>query len=205
MKKTIIVSIPMTASMQKTVYTSNDRSLPASSEEFYYPISALLAATIKPEDEIKTIMITKHSEVSCSEENVRLLVQELDGINKEAGADMTYQTVVSEFTEEKHVHEKLMAELADLIETGSVITADVTYGPKDLPIVIFSTLNFAERFLKCEIEHIIYGQGVFKDGKIVDTMICDFSPLYSLKSLTDTITCDDPDKARQLLKTIVSI
>lgn len=205
MKKTIIVSIPMTASIQKTVYTSNDRSLPASSKEFYYPVSALLAETIKPEDEIGVILITKHSEYSNSEDFAQIFVQELDEINKEHGADITISKIDSEFAEEKYVHDKLMAELADQIKTGSAITADVTFGPKDLPIVIFSALKFAERFLKCDIEHIIYGQGIFKDGKIIDTTICDFSPLYSLNSLTDTIKCDDPDKAKQILKTIVSL
>jgi len=205
MKKTILINIPMTANIQRTVYGSNDRSLPALQEPLYYPVSALLAKTMQPGDQIKAVMITKHSAYSRSEEFADIFVQELNKINENIGADITYELLESEFAEDKYVHDKLMYELVDHIETGSTIIADVTFGPKDLPIVIFTALNFAEKFLRCDIEHIIYGQGVFKDGEIVNTMICDFSPLYALKSLTDTIKCDDPEKARQILKTIVSL
>ena len=98
-----------------------------------------------------------------------------------------------------------MRKLIDEIDIESQIMADITYGPKDLPIVIFSTLSFAEKFLKCKIDNIVYGQADFIDDKVVGSIICDMTPLYCLSSVTNTIKCDDPQKARQMLKSLLSL
>ena len=39
-----------------------------------------------------------------------------------------------------------MLKIVDEIEDNSHILCDITYGPKDLPIVLFSVLNFAEKY-----------------------------------------------------------
>ena len=98
-----------------------------------------------------------------------------------------------------------MGRLVDEIDTGAHIMADVTYGPKDLPIVIFSALNFAEKFLRCEIDNIVYGQATFKDDRVVGSAICDMIPLYCLSSVTNTIKCDESEKARQMLKSLLEL
>ena len=50
-----------------------------------------------------------------------------------------------------------MGSIVDELEIGARVLVDTTYGPKDLPIVIFTALNFAEKFLECQIDNIIYG------------------------------------------------
>lgn len=62
-----------------------------------------------------------------------------------------------------------MGRIIDEIDDESHIIADITYGLKDLPIIIFSALGFAERFLGCEIDAIIYGQANFVSGHVVNT------------------------------------
>lgn len=42
-----------------------------------------------------------------------------------------------------------MGNIVDELEIGAHVLVDATYGPKDLPIVIFTTHNFAEKFLEC--------------------------------------------------------
>ena len=64
------------------------------------------------------------------------------------------------------------------IKDGSHIIADITFGPKDVPIIVFAVLGFAEKSLGCEVDHIIYGQANFENGRPVNTKICDMSPLY---------------------------
>jgi hypothetical protein len=98
-----------------------------------------------------------------------------------------------------------IVKIVDEIDDKTHIIADITYGPKDLPIVLFSAMNFAEKFLECEIENIIYGQAVFKDGKPTDTKICDMVPLYYLNSVTNTIRSEDSTRARQMLKSLLSL
>ena len=100
---------------------------------------------------------------------------------------------------------QLMGKIVDEIDNGSHIIVDITYGPKDLPIIIFTALGFAEKFLECEVDAIIYGQASFVDGHVVNTKICDMSPLYYLSSVTNTIKCDEPEKARKALKSLLSL
>ena len=98
-----------------------------------------------------------------------------------------------------------MAKIIDAIDVDTHIIADITYGSKDMPIVLFSAMGFAEKFLRCEIDNIIYGQANFENGKVVNTKICDMIPLYYINSVTDTIHCDEPEKAKQMLKTLLSL
>ena len=102
-------------------------------------------------------------------------------------------------------HDKLLLDIVDEFEENSHITADITYGPKDLPIVLFTALNFGEKFFGCEIDNIVYGQANFVDGKPTNTKICDMIPLYYLNSVTNTVNCDSPAKAKEMLKSLLSM
>ena len=66
-------------------------------------------------------------------------------------------------------------------------------------------MNFAEKFFDCEIDNIVYGQATFADGNVTNTKIRDMIPLYYLNSVTNTVQCSDPIKAKQMLKSLLSI
>lgn len=196
MKKTVIVDIPMTQKINRNVYD----------QKFSFPIAAFLSRQMKPEDEINCILLTKHSAYSMSMERVELFKEEMDLANEGTDAKISYHVIESEFEEEREVHEKLMAEIIRNIEDDSHILADITFGPKDVPIIVFAVLNFAEKFLGCEVDNIIYGQGFFdKNNEFVGGKICELIPLYSLSSLTNTLNCPDAEKARDMLDSIVSL
>ena len=205
MKKIIICNIPMRKYIANTVYTSYDMSLPVSENPYRYPINSLLSQTVNGEDELKIILLIKKDGNAFYEKNTADYRQEVEEICTSSGAKAEFIPIDTAFSQEKENHEQLMGRLVDEIETGAHIMADITYGPKDLPIVIFSALNFAEKFLKCEIDNIVYGQATFKDDKVVGSAICDMIPLYCLSSVTNTIKCDDPQKARQMLRALLSI
>lgn len=205
MKKIVICNIPMKETVDKTVYTSNDLSLPASPRAVKFPVNAFLEETLKPNDEIKFILLTKNDQYSCARKNVANFVTEINEINKGIGAKFEFSTIDTVFSQEQAIHETLMASIVDQLDTDSHILVDITYGSKDMPIVLFSAMGFAEKFLRCEIDNIIYGQANFKDGKAVNTRICDMIPLYYLNSVTDTINCDEPEKAKRMLKTLLSL
>jgi len=206
MQITVIVNMPMTMIPQRKKYVSDDKSIAASDREVGYPVLSFLEETINTDDSLKFLLLTKHSEFSKWEQRVEEFKSEADQINRKIEAEITFEILDSDFEETKYVHEKLMEKIVSHIDNGSHIIADITYGPKDLPIVVFSALMFAEKFLGCQIDNIIYGQGVFNDeGEIINTKICDMSPLYALNSLTGTMQCDDPQKARKMLNAIVSL
>ena len=96
-------------------------------------------------------------------------------------------------------------DIVNELEDNAHITADITYGPKDLPIVLFTALNFAEKYFNCDIDNIVYGQAHFVDGKPTKTTICDMVPLYYLNSVANSVQCDSSEKAKEALKTLLSI
>lgn len=205
MNKTIICGIPMKKVIDQVVYRSDDKSIPSADRAVRYPINAFLEETLKPSDELKIILLVKQDPHGSHEHNIGLFKEELANANASIGAKVSYTVIDTDFSQSKSVHEHLMGRLVDEFDIGAHVIVDTTYGPKDLPVVIFTALNFAEKFLKCEIDNIIYGQASFVDGHAVDTKLCDMIPLYYLGSITNTIHCIEPEKAKSMLKALLSI
>ena len=205
MKKVIICNVPMREDVAKTVYTSNDLSLPVSEQSFRYPVISFLSQTLAADDELKVILLIKKDGNDFYENNKEAFKSEMSDVLIKTGAKAEYIIIDTAFSQDKETHEQLMVRLAEEIDVGSHILADITYGPKDLPIVIFSTLSFAENFLCCDIDNIIYAQAEFENNKVVKSMICDMSPLYYLSSVSNTIKCNDPVKAKQILKSLLTL
>ena len=160
---------------------------------------------MKNDDSIKFLLLVKKDGYGNYKKNLDCFKEEFEAVNAEIGATADYVVIDTEFSEEKSVHEKLMGSIVDELEIGARVLVDTTYGPKDLPIVIFTALNFAEKFLECQIDNIIYGKAEFVNGKAVDTKMCDMAPLYYLGSITNTIHCVEPGKAKAMLKSLISL
>ena len=191
--------------VDQSVYQSDDLSIPVSRRAVKYPINAFLEESLSPGDEIKVLLLLKKDDYGHYEKNREDFEKELREVNEKSGAQICVTVLDTAFSQEKAVHEQLMGRIIDEIDDESHIIADITYGPKDLPIIIFTALGFAEKFLGCEVDAIVYGQANFVDGHVVNTKICDMSPLYYLSSVTNTIQCDEPDKARKTLKSLLAL
>ena len=205
MKKTVLCNITMKEKTDRCVYAGRDRSLPVSDRAVVYPINAFLEKTLKAEDEVTAVLLVKKDSAGNYQKNAAAFLEELLAVNEKIGARIEFKTVETDFSEEQSVHEALLGRLVDELEDGTHISADMTYGPKDLPIVLFSALNFAEKFLGCEVDHLIYGQVSFKDGVPTNPQICDMIPLYCLNSVTNAVRAETPDRARQMLKSLLSM
>ncbi len=204
LKKTIICNIPMKKDVFPSVYESVDSSLPVSEEPFMYPINAFLAKTINNGDSLDVILLVKNDDYDCSSDNIERYKAELASVCGNVDVSPVYYVIRSDFDEKKDTHALLMNRIIDNINDDSHIFADITYGPKDLPIVVFAALLFAENYLRCSVDNIIYGQASFKDNRVVNTKICDMIPLYCMSALSNTINCNDPDKARIMIKNLLA-
>ncbi len=205
MKKVIICNVPMRENVDSVVFTSDDQSLPVSDRSFKYPINAFLTKTLTNKDELKVILLIKKDKNDYYLKNTKDCKKEFLDTCIYTGATVDFTIIDTDFDQNKEIHEKLMGRLVDEIVEGSHIMADITYGPKDLPIIIFSALSFAEKFLRCEVDNIVYGKADFKADKVVHSQICDMVPLYYLSSVTNTIKCDDPERARAMLKSLLEL
>lgn len=205
MKKTIICNVTMKEKTDHCVYKGSDHSLPTSDRAVIYPINAFLEKTLTAEDEVTALLLVKKDPAGNYQKNAAAFVKELLLVNETVGAKIEFKTLESSFSEEQEVHEALLDRIVDELEDGTHILADITYGPKDLPIVLFTALSFAEKFLSCEIENLLYGQVNYKDGKPENPKLCDMVPLYYLNSLTHTVRAEESGRARQMLKALLSL
>ena len=202
--KTIITAIPLREDIRRVIYHGADRSLPASDIETEFPIIAFLDAVKADSDGYDVIMLLKTSGYDSSRKNQKKFREQMKAIAERKGVDVTFHEIVTEFSENIDVHQGLMNEIVKLLPDGSTIIADITYGPKDMPMVVLSAIKFAERFLSCTAEHIIYGQGYFtSDNRFVEARLTDMLPLKALDSLIQSIPVSDSKTARELLNNIV--
>ena len=187
-----------------SVYESVDSSLPVSEEPFIYPINAFLDKNLNKGDSLDVILLVKNDDYDYSLDNIEKYKKELTSVCDNVGISPAYSVIRSVFDEKKNTHTLLMNRIIDSINDDSHIYADITYGPKDLPIVVFSALLFAENYLRCSVDNILYGQASFKDNRVINTRICDMIPLYCMSALSNTISCNDPDKARIMIKNLLA-
>jgi len=205
MKKTVICNIPFLKNLTPQVYVSEDASLPSSEEPYCYPINAYFEKVLTPEDELNIIMLTKVEPFGNFKNNMELFMEETKKVCAMTGARCAFQEVRTEFSEDVETHKLLLSGLIDALEPDSSIICDITFGSKDVPILVFNALTFAEKFLGCEIENILYGQAIFKDHEIVSAHLRDLSSLYYLNGVTESLPQVEAGKAKELFKAMLSL
>jgi len=166
------------------------------------PINAIFAKTLKKGDELKVIYIQVIGENSLGEENKKVFIDELEGINKNIGAILSYDTVEMEFLATKNTYNKLITDLSEKIPENSELYTDITYGSKPEILSLFCALRFVEEFRDAFLEFFVYGKVEFpkEKGDPVSPMIFDLTSLYYLFKLMGTMDKMDADTASGILK-----
>jgi len=189
--KLVFSTIPM-QEVNPVFYKSTENKAVEYSEEVRFPINALLAKTLKKDDEVKVVRII--TDGRFSDENVKLQKEELDKINEKIGAKITYTEVRETFKETSDIVQSRFRQIVGTFEDDCEIYADMTYGPKTLTPVIFYALGFAEKFFDADIKNIVYGKAVFdKEKKAIPgaSELFDVTSLYYLNSLTNVMNAPD--------------
>ena len=206
MKKIIFCDIPMKKNMNAMVYAGTGNTNCNYSKEVMFPINAILAESLKKNDDVRVILLRTLDKADNSGKNSGLFMQELDAINSEIGAKISYETLDSEFKETKDIHEKRLQNMLDKIEEHTEIYADITYGPKPLPMILMCVLSFAEKFLNCDVKSVVYGKVDFDDNnKPCNPELYDVTSLYYLNNLTSSMVADNGKDARQSLNEFFSL
>ena len=205
MKKIVFCNIMMRERLDRFCYKVSGNSTIEYDGEVIFPINGVLARTLKKGDEVKIVLLKKDDIGGNSGKNVGEYMSELDRINGWIGAKIEYKILSSPHDESREVQEKLLKDMVEELTDNIDVYADITYGTKSLPIIVFSVLNFAEKFFKAEIKNIVYGKVDFdKENKPINPELFDMTPLFYLNSITNTMECKDSDTAKKLLGTILS-
>ena len=196
MKKIVFATMMMADDMHKRHFPVDGNSFIEYPGETYYAINSVLAQTMKSDDEIKVVLIQTKGGDNAGSKNVALFMDELNSLNT-CGAAISYEIIASEFVENKGKFKKLYNQLIRTFENDAELYADVTFGPKSLPLLVFAAMQFGEKFFDCSIGNVIYLKAEFKNNQFVEgsQMIYDYTPLYMLSSFTNTIECANGDKA----------
>ena len=205
MKKIVFCNIMMKERLDRFRYKVSGNSTIEYDGEVIFPVNGVLARTLKKGDNVKVVLLKKEDIHGHSGNNCGAFMSELDKINVSIGAKIEYKILSTPHDESREVQEKLLKEMVVELETGAAVYADITFGTKSLPIIVFSVLNFAEKFFKAEIKNIVYGKVDFdKDNKAFNPELFDMTALFYLNSIANTMECKDGEAAKKLLDTILS-
>lgn len=196
MKKTVFVSLMMADNMHKRHFPVDGNSFIEFPGETYYAINSVLAQTMTAGDEIKIVLLHTNAGDMAGEKNASLFEEELNELNK-CGAKIEYVHIGTDYVTSKNQTRDLYKLLIKQLSQEAELSADITFGPKSLPLLIFAAMQFGEKFFDCSIGNVIYEKIDFVNSKPVEgsQLICDYTPLYMLNSFTNTIECSSGEKA----------
>ena len=205
MKKIVISTLPSDNRLVKRLYQVDGNATIQVNEPVYFAVNSALANNLKKDDDVKVVLVGTTREDNFIQENAQKFMQELRCFNK-VGANIREAVVTRPFDESKTNFYELYENLLDQLEEGAELYVDVTFGPKTPVLLIFSVLQFAEKFFHCSIENIVYSKVIFKSGssEVIkgSEMIYDITPLYMLSSITNTIECSKAVKAVKAVKAL---
>ncbi|MCQ2103417.1 MAG: TM1812 family CRISPR-associated protein [Fibrobacter sp.] len=200
--KIVFVNIPMKKASDPKQYPVDGNSEIEYEGNVRFPINAVLAKSLKKGESVKIVkFITKDSKNNYLE-NSRFFNEELDLLNQGIGANIQYNEIIEEYSEDLRTHENRFRKLINELEDGADILVDITYGQKTLPVLLFSALSFAEKFYNANIQNIIYGKINYdSDNNIIDgsQKIYDITSLYYLNTLTASMEAPNGETAKKMI------
>jgi len=207
--KVVICTMPMRAAneVKAIVYPVDGNKAIEYDKAVRSPVNAVLAKTLKKGEELRVIYIMTTGENSCCEDNKKNFIEELEGINTEIGAVLSYDTVEMEFLATKGTYNKLITDLTEKIPENAELYIDITYGSKPEILSLFCALRFVEEFHNAIVQYFIYGKLEFNriTRKEENPMIFDITSLYYLFKLIGSIGNADAEKASNILKDFFAI
>ncbi len=210
MKKIVFVDIPMYKKPLLNYFnTGNVRS--QCNKDILYPINAVLSRDLQENDEVKIILLKtrtgKEELDSQTKRNARLFEDELDEMLDGRNIRVEYISLVSEFDESKENHEIRFRNMLSYLDDDCELYADITFGPKLLPMMVFCVFNFAERFFNCHIREIVYGKALhdMQTNEAHSGELYDVSPMYHLNNLTNSMEAENGKEALKVLDMFFSL
>jgi len=164
------------------------------------PINSVLATKLQKDEDVKVIYITIKDNKKCTQ-NIKNFTEELETINKEIEAKISYTNVEIEFKPTKQTYNKLITDLAEKVPNEAELFIDITYSYKPAILSLFCALRFVEEFNDAVIQYIVYGKVEFDDdNKPQNPMLYDITSLYYLFKLMGTMGATNAEEALKTLK-----
>lgn len=199
MKRIYITAVPLGKNflLEKKILKPENLTLNTDRKEIYFPIVPIIESTMNEGDEAKVIAVQHSTEENP---NLEILKEELATMK-----DIKYSVEVLANEESQHT-DILVGTFEGIInkcESNASYYADITFGAKPFPIIVFASLNYAEKILeRTDIKGIYYQEILRVEGKSVDAKLYNVSALYSMSSIIDQIR-DFPAASRKSMITML--
>lgn len=158
-----------------------------------FPIVPIVDATLQPEDEGVIVAIRQQN--SPHNKNMDILRAELDALGK---SNWTIRELTVPERQDKDLLLGLFTAMIDCLEDDACYYACMTFGTKTYPVVLFSTLSYAEKIRhNTQICGIYYCEIRRAEGRPIQANLYDVSALFTLNSLVDLVAgmdCQDKDR-----------
>ena len=196
MKKIVFVPVRMKDDYRKVHWPVSGNTSFEYPEPLFFGLSGVLANTVKPDDELFIYPIITNAGDKAGKKNAKILEDELKLVLPPI-KKLEILPIECEFDEGKAKFKGLFKNLIRKLQQGAELSADITAGTKSLPLLIFSAMQFGEKFFDCSIGNVIYQRVVFEKGVIVEgsELLYDVTPLYMLNSFTSTIESSSGETA----------
>jgi hypothetical protein len=204
MQKVVICNITMQEHPIPLGYTGEDLSIPDANASVVYPIADFMPHVVAQEDDLIVILLCKCDPAQFWKQNLQLFKSEFESTCIGKVRSIHYTAIQIPFSVDTNAHGNIIREIVSAIPTDASIYTDITYGSKDMPLLLFAVLSFAMQHLNGRVEKILYRRVYFVDKHPNNPVLCDYSALLNLTSLIYTISCDSNDKARKMLDALLS-
>lgn len=202
--KTVIITVPMKPNneVEALRYPMDGNKTIEYDKPVRCPINGILARSLKKGEQVKVIYILTTGENSECEQNKKSYIEELETINREIGAELSFDAIEIDFEPTNKTYNKLITDLAEKIPDNAELYADTTFGFKPETLSLFCALRFAEEFRDAVVEYIVYGKVEFnkKTGKPEKPMLYDITSLYYLFKLMGSMGASNAENAMETLK-----
>lgn len=187
MKKTLIYVVPFRWKVKERKYIPDSQTEGYSGTEVLFPMNGIISHEIKMEDDVDVLFIqtiddsVNSTKTKDTEDFVRRGTDEISSILRDCCHSIAFNVIRVRFHSSSSDIINLYKEVCDRIAEGSVCYADVTFGEKYNMMLVFCAMNYAEKYLGCEVAQLLYGR---IDGENDSNgELREFTPLYLLNSL----------------------
>ena len=168
--------------------------------ETSFPILLPISQTAEKDELINiTLLISENSSVSSG--NFLRLMMELKELAGDIGFkyDLTEIRIAGEETPEKQ--KRVFEALIETLRDGDSIFADITFGHKAIPIIIFTALSFGYKLCQnTEVSSVFYA-----DRSLEIPVIHDISTLFYMESVIHSVSQSVPDDPLPIIKRILNM
>lgn len=198
-KKVFITVVAEQRTFNAYHYISNSNDSIRYEGKTEYPIFNVIANNVADQAEVEIIAIK--FEGVLFDKNYQVLKRNIAEFEASHKIKIKLTTIERGIKETEVEHVELFKVLLEKISDNCDIFADITYGTKPTPIIIFAALNYSDKLKKnVEIKNIVYGKIVWGDKEKNENdaaFIYDVKKLFYMNSIVDNIASAGEDNAEE--------